>query len=101
MKLAAARRCTFSAVFVMVVPLSTTAQESFAEAYADAIHALLQEKFAESNAGMVIGLIDEHGSRVFSAGKLDNGSDQTVDGDTVFELGSVTKVFTALLLLDA
>ena len=80
---------------------SAAAQERFADAYADAIQALLHDKFAESNSGMVIGLLDEHGSRVFSGGKLDNGSDQKVDGDTVFELGSVTKVFTALLLLDA
>ena len=77
------------------------AKERFADAYADAIQSLLRDKFAESNAGMVIGLLDEHDSRVFSAGKLDNGSDRKVDGDTVFELGSVTKVFTALLLLDA
>ncbi|MBC8001512.1 MAG: serine hydrolase, partial [Opitutaceae bacterium] len=84
-----------------IVRKSAAAQERFADAYADAIQALLHDKFAEGNSGMVIGLLDEHGSRVFSAGKLDNGSDQKVDGDTVFELGSVTKVFTALLLLDA
>jgi CubicO group peptidase (beta-lactamase class C family) len=80
---------------------AAAAQEGFADAYADAIQALLRDKFTEGNSGMVIGLLDEHGSRVFSAGILDNGSDQEVDGDTVFELGSVTKVFTSLLLLDA
>ena len=50
---------------------------------------------------MVIGLIDEHGSRIFSGGTLDNGSEGKVDGDTIFEIGSVTKVFTSLLLVDA
>jgi len=50
---------------------------------------------------MVIGLVDEHGSRIFGAGGLDNGTKQTVDGDTVFEIGSVTKTFTTLLLQDS
>jgi CubicO group peptidase (beta-lactamase class C family) len=49
---------------------------------------------------MVVGIVDEHGSRVYSAGKLDNGTERMVDGDTVFEIGSVTKTFTALLVLD-
>lgn len=49
---------------------------------------------------MVIGVIDEHGSQVFAAGKLDNGTDQEVNGDTLFEIGSITKTFTVLLLED-
>ena len=49
---------------------------------------------------MVIGIVDEHGSQVFAAGKLDNGTDQEVNGDTLFEIGSATKTFTVLLLPD-
>jgi CubicO group peptidase (beta-lactamase class C family) len=49
---------------------------------------------------MVIALLDEHGTKIFQAGKLDNGTDQEVNADTLFEIGSITKTFTSLLALD-
>jgi len=64
------------------------------------VQAFLNENFAHTNAGMVIGLIDEDGKKVFSAGTLDNGTDQKLNGDTIFEIGSVTKTFTSLLALE-
>jgi CubicO group peptidase (beta-lactamase class C family) len=67
---------------------------------AASIQEFLNRNFEHQNAGMVIGIIDEHGRRVFAAGKLDNGTDQRVDGDTLFEIGSITKTFTVLLLED-
>ena len=62
------------------------------------INAFLHEHFDHKNVGMVIGTIDRDGARVFSAGKLDNGTDQEVNGDTAFEIGSISKTFTVLLL---
>ncbi|HTA30534.1 MAG TPA: serine hydrolase [Candidatus Cybelea sp.] len=64
------------------------------------IKAFLHENFDGKNVGMVVGLADEHGSRIFGAGRPDNGTSQEVDGDTVFEIGSITKTFTTLLLQD-
>lgn len=64
------------------------------------IKMFLKENFSKRNLAIVVGLVDEHGSQVFSAGKLDNGTEGKPDGDTLFEIASVTKTFTVLLLED-
>ena len=48
--------------------------------------------------GIVVGIITKHGRQVFSYGKFDQNDAREPDAKTVFEIGSITKVFTALLL---
>jgi len=72
------------------------------EDFTNAIHAFLQQRVEveKRDVGIVVGIVDEHGSRVVSCGKMDNGTDEEVNGDTLFDIASITKPFTGLLLQD-
>src|SRR5438128_1161824 len=74
-KAQATLRSLWFTLLVLAAPLSAVAQNAFTDANADAIQVFLRRTFTDRNAGMVIGILDRRGSRVFSAGKLDNGTD--------------------------
>ena len=54
----------------------------------------------KTNAAMVIGLIDPNGTQFYGYGKISNTSNAMVDENTLFAIGSNTKVFTTTLLAD-
>ena len=69
------------------------------------IHKLIADRVdtlagPEDGIGIVVGMVEPRGRRIVSYGHFDHGDPRAVVGNTIFEIGSITKIFTALLLAD-
>ncbi len=52
------------------------------------------------SVSIVVGIINEQGQKVISYGKVSRDSKEEANGDTLYEIGSITKTFTAIILED-
>ncbi len=66
------------------------------------VQTILQKRIDldKQSVGIVVGLITPQGRKIISYGHLSQSDPRKPDGETIFEIGSISKVFTALLLAD-
>jgi len=87
--------------YILITVLLLAANITFGQIPIDSIKAIIQREVANKRSkSIIVGIVDANGRQIFAAGQLSDTDNRLPDGNTIYEIGSITKVFTSLSLAD-
>src|SRR5579875_2197820 len=93
------RRVAVAAILAVAVAVAVAVPVAASDALPPRIEQAINARIAAGEyPALVIAVVDGRKSHVYGFGQLADG--RAPDGDTLFEIGSLTKTFTALLLAE-
>ncbi len=88
-------------LYICLILLLAGFVPAFCQLSADQIpHILRNAVESKRSKSIIVGIIDSTGSRIYSDGILSDQNPIKPDANTIYEIGSITKVFTSLILAD-
>jgi len=92
-------RLGFAFLFIALLQPLSFAQSIQDEAQ---VRKVLEQRIAtdKKGVGIAVGIINDKGTKLINFGKMNVKESREVDANSIFEIGSITKVFTCILLAD-
>ena len=87
--------------YVIITFLLIATNIVLAQIPVDSIKTIIKQEVAgKRSKSIIVGIVDSNGRQIFAAGVKSDSDSTLPDGNTIYEIGSITKVFTSLLLAD-
>lgn len=88
-------------LFLIISFLASPALKTFAQIPMDSIKAIIEREVANKRSkSIIVGIVDANGRYMVSAGIKSDKDPFAPDNNTMYELGSIGKLFTTLLLAE-
>jgi CubicO group peptidase (beta-lactamase class C family) len=87
--------------YLLIISLFFATTNAVGQVSVDTIKAIIQQEVANKRSkSIIVGIVDANGRKIVAEGLLSDRNPALPDGNTIYEIGSITKVFTSLLLAD-